>query len=353
MLHNADTIVTTRRPGEILGAFEQHITEDHGMTLKEAGDGTRFIEHEAFRVDFKVLETGLYIRIAGPNEGSLIFFKEEIAYHVGELDEAAASLIRWSGETANAGDHPANFHVLTAVSSNEIFDGMQRVTLRVPDKRLFAEEGIHVRAMLPVDPDRRPVWPVMAENGSPRWPTGEDKLHARFVTLKNVRPDAMEVDIDIVRHGHGLISLWAQNVAPGSQIGIMGPAGMSALPKAQSYFLAADGTGLPAIARLLDRMGPDATGNMVIAAPETCDLKTYLPQSALTLHRVQPEDFEKRIVDLVKDLTTPGRTDYAFFAGEFQNAQDLRKHFKAVLGLDKTGQLSTAYWRRGMPGFGS
>ncbi|MGD1883903.1 MAG: siderophore-interacting protein [Paracoccaceae bacterium] len=348
-----DTVIPTDQPGQILIAFEAHISGDHGLDLKSTKDGGRFIEHEAFRVDFKVQDTGLYVKIKGPNESALIFFKEEIAHHVAELDERAAGAIRWRGENSKPGDLPPNFRVLEVVKSKEIFRGMQRVTIKMPDRDDMLGQGLHVRLMLPSRPGRDPVWPRMGENGSPIWPQGDDKLHARYVTIKNVRADVAEIDLDIVRHAGGLISLWAQQAEPGQFIGAMGPAGMDQLPKATTYFLAADGTGLPAIARLLATIDQASKGSVVVAAPDDCDLQTYFPDTHLEVRCVDPDDFPEQIQAIAEEMTEPGRTEYAFFAGEFDNAQALRKHFKGMLGLGKERQLSTAYWRRGMAGFGS
>ena len=136
-------------------------------------------------------------------------------------------------------------------------------------------------------------------------------------------------------------------------VGVMGPIGSARLKCSQNLFLAADGTGLGMVARLLEAAPDDATGTVVVAVPKDCDIASYFPKTRLSIITVDPEKFEQEVFDLAVDLTEPGKTGYAFFAGEFQNAQDLRKMFKGRLGLDKNTQLSTAYWRRGVPGHGS
>ncbi|MEM9062782.1 MAG: siderophore-interacting protein [Pseudomonadota bacterium] len=348
-----DTIVPIADPSSLLQMFVSHIKEDHGIDIDQAEDGSRFIAMDGFRVDFQARPQGLYVRLQAAHETMLIFFKEEIASHVREIDAAAAENIRWSGEVTEAGELPPNFRVLRVIASTEIFEGMQRVTLSHEDTASMAANGIHLRLMMPLDPSRTPVWPRMAANGAPVWPDGYDLLHARFITLRHVRPDTGEVDIDIVRHDGGLISDWARQAAAGQTVGVMGPAGPMRLPSTENLFLAGDGTALPAIARHLEMAGSGASGDVVVALPEGYAPDDYLAATPLKVHVLPRERFEDEIVAVAEKLTEPGVTSFAFFAGEFENAQALRAHFKGRLGLDKNTQLSTAYWRRGMPGFGS
>ena len=348
----SETVVPTAKPQDMLDMFISHVRDDHGMEFSVTPDGTHFIEQDVFRIELGVRQDGLRVRLAGPNESALIFFKEEIVHHVADVDSDAAAAIRWDeteGSTRQ-GDLPPNFHVLTVLESFELFDGMQRVVVHCPQVVARYEEGLHLRMILPLDRTRAPVWPRMGANGTPVWPHGADKLHARFVTIRQVRAESNEVDLDIVRHGDGLISQFALGAQPGQEIGAMGPAGMQALPPHNRYFIAADGTGLPGVARLLENLPPSARGDVVVALPDDVD---YLPHTPLRVHRVAPSDFEVRIVQDAQRLTTRGETEYAYFAGEFENAQALRKHFRHALGFDKTTQISAAYWRRGKPGFGS
>ncbi|MGD1884452.1 MAG: siderophore-interacting protein [Paracoccaceae bacterium] len=337
----------------MLDMFVQHIGKDHGIEFDTADDGDVFFEQSAFRVDFGLRPDGLSVRLSGPNETAISFLKEEVVEHVSEVDPKAAADIRWSGGRVDEGSHPENFRELTVLKSFEVFAGMQRVTLSFPGLDKVEGEGPHLRLLMPLERGRPPVWPVMAANGSPVWPDGKDKLHARFVTIREARQEHSEIDIDIVIHAGGLISDWATGAEPGSKVGAMGPAGMTSLPHAQRYLIAADGTGLPAVAQLLKRVGDQRDGDVIVAFPSSEVAAEYLPRTGLSVHVMDPAEFERELVPLVKEITDERVPDFAFFAGEFQNAQELRKHFKTVLGLDKTSQLSTAFWRRGTAGFGS
>lgn len=83
---------------------------------------------------------------------------------------------------------------------------------------------------------------------------------------------------------------------------------------------------LPALARILENLPTDAVGHVMI---ETAGL-----ESRVSINH--PDDVKLEWVD--KDNTPL----YGWFAGEFSQAQTMRKHFKSF--LDKKQQLSVAYW---------
>lgn len=81
------------------------------------------------------------------------------------------------------------------------------------------------------------------------------------------------------------------------------------------------------------------------ALPRAVSYRDYLPQTKLRVHALPPTAFEAEVLGHAQALTNDG-LGYACFAGEFQNAQQLRGHFKTALGMGKTCQICTAYWRR-------
>ncbi|MBT0958560.1 siderophore-interacting protein [Alphaproteobacteria bacterium KMM 3653] len=343
----AQTLIPMAAPQELLAQYLAHMEASHAMTFAEARDGSRWFAQDGYRIELLAQAASLRVRLEAPGQGAMGFAKEGLVHHIAEIDEGLADAIRWSGAAQPEGELPENFRELTVLDSRVLFEGMQRVTLRYPGIGALAERGVHLRLILPRDPARPATWPVMGRNGAPVWPKGENALHARYVTLKNIRAACEEVDIDIVRHGTGMISRWAQQAKPGAIVGAMGPIGKDSLPAAKEYFIASDGTGLPVVAQMLARLSPQASGDVVVAMPERVDPAGYFPPTPLRVHTVPPQRFEGEILALAQAATAAGRTGYGFFAGEFANAQALRGHFKTELGLDKTRQISAAYWRRG------
>lgn len=353
MAVNSETRVLLKDPAGALEALLKEVGDEHGIELDEAPNGERFYEIGPFRLGFKVETRALHIKLAGPTFESLAPIKEDVISHMADIDSMAAEAIRWTGEQVEIGTLPPSFKVLTVVRTSPISSTMQRVTLSGPDMGHMAKGGTHIRLMLPLARDRKPIWPRMAANGAPEWPKGDDKLHARFVTLKSVRVDANEADLDIVRHNGGLISDWANSVGANETVGVMGPIGLDQFPSTRDIFLAADETGLAFISRFIEIAGEDATGNAVVAASPDLDLDSYMPRTKIQIESMAPDVFPSKILQRATELTPPDVTTYAHFAGEFENAQALRKMFKSRLGLDKNNQMSVAYWRKGVPGFGS
>tara|TARA_R110002124_G_scaffold104005_3_gene253429 strand:- start:418 stop:1464 length:1047 start_codon:yes stop_codon:yes gene_type:complete len=343
----AETSIALDAPSRLLYHYIKHMREDHDLFFDISDAGVYSFEQSGYRIELELKDRALRVLLEAPTARDMAFSKEGMVHHIAEFDPAAAQNVRWENEQAGVGAAPANFRLLTVRKSAELFDGMQRVTLHYPDIDRLQDHGIHFRLILPCNRSLPPVWPVMGPNGAPVWPEGaDDKLHARYITLKNIRTDVQEVDIDIVHHDAGPVSQWACNATAGDIVGAMGPTGMHSLPDARTYFIAADGTGLPAVAQFLSRLPADAGGDVVVALPQTVNPWGYFPKSKLKMHVLSPHEFEARILEFARDLTKQGTTDYGFFAGEFANAQSVRGHFKKALKLDKTSQISTAYWRR-------
>ena len=128
---------------------------------------------------------------------------------------------------------------------------------------------------------------------------------------------------------------------------------MSAFPAAEHYLLGADLTALPSLARLIPTLPDTATGDVVVDVSDDFPVENYLQGSRLSIHRVNQVKGNEAVLHEFFRVAELRKPDFAWFAGEFDTAQDLRNYFKKKLGLGKGNQLSVAYWRRGHPGFGS
>jgi NADPH-dependent ferric siderophore reductase len=79
----------------------------------------------------------------------------------------------------------------------------------------------------------------------------------RTFTPRRVDADALELDLEIVLHGSGMASDWAQSAAPGNSAAISGPGrGYVIDQSAPGFLLAGDETAIPAMSQLLEAM-PD------------------------------------------------------------------------------------------------
>ncbi len=336
---------------EVESAFKtvtDHIAE-HGIDPDPAGPADVRFRHEGAVIRLQHDKSDLRISLEAPSGNMLYFLKEAVALHVAEIDPLAAEDLRWSDQSG-AVARPVNFCELTLLERSTPFPGMTRLTLSSDDAAFLADDGLHVKLMLPAERTRTPVWPSVSANGVTRWPEGPDRLHVRYFTLRALRPEAGEVDIDVVQHPGGMISDWALKAQAGERIGVMGPGGGQAPAQKDGLLLAGDETALPAIARILEACGPDASGHLVVAFPADSDPDSYLPSTSLKIHSLPPQRFRAEVLPLIQKVGSEERIANAWFGGEYTNAQALRQVFKQELGLGKGQQLSVAYWREGVRG---
>lgn len=322
---------------------------EHGIACNRPDPALLRMEEMGCRVDVKAGPDAVDILIDTPTENFLVFIRDEIIEEIESFDPEVARDLRWTG-AIRVGEMPSNFRVLRATRRQEVFPGLIRVTLQGIDVQALSKDGIHLKLMMPERRGRRPVWPVVSENGGITWPQGEDKLHARWVTIHAIRIDAREIDIDVAHHTGGLISDWAALEGDAQEVGVIGPGGDAFLKDTRNVILAADYTGLPALARLIDSAGGKVTGHLFAAAPSLDALQAYLPASRLKITALDPDSFAQEVAAHVHTCTDK-QVSYGWFAGEFQSAQEVRKAFKTTHGLQKGTQLSVAYWRAGEPGF--
>ncbi len=342
--------VSTKNAFALLEKCDVEFTE-HGVNCSRPKQNFLLIEEMGCKVEMKAVNDSLDIRIETPTENFMTFIRDEIVEHLGEIDPKAVEHLRWSGGI-KVGELPSNFRILRASRRQEIFPGLIRVTLSGIDVEALTRDGIHIKIMMPEVRGRSPVWPVIGENGGISWPQGDDKLHARFVTIRKIRLDEREIDVDVAHHDGGLISNWAVLEGDHQEVGVMGPGGDLKLPGTENVVLAADYTGLPAIARLIENTAGEISGHLFAAAPSIEALVDYLPPSGLKVTAVDPDVFSDKIAEMIRNCTD-STVSYAWFAGEFSAAQAARSVFKNEFGLARDQQLSVAYWRKGEPGHSS
>ena len=344
----ADTLVHLAAPNMALQKLAQHMAE-HGLEPRALASHQIIVEHEGCSIELDAGISGLSVTITAPSENMLYFLKEAAAQNVAEIDAVAAEKIRWSDGIA-AQSTPSNFRELAVVNRREIFPGMMRITLKCDDVRALTMDGLHVKLMLPSDRTRKAVWPSVAANGVTVWPRGNDALHVRYFTLRDVNAVTGEVDIDVVQHQGGMISDWAACASIGDKIGVMGPGGGSVPSVAGRIFLAGDKTALPAIARIMDTLPASIDGTVFVAGPTSRSIDEYLPSTKMRVNVFEPERFDEIVIPAIEEAAREATFDYAWFAGEFDTATAARRLFKGKFGLKKANQLSVSYWRRGLRG---
>ena len=87
----------------------------------------------------------------------------------------------------------------------------------------------------------------------------------RTLTPLRLDTDALELDVEIVRHGHGPLSAWAGAAGPGAAVAVSGTGrGYEVDATAPQFLLAGDESALPAIATLLPALPAGAHVDVVV-----------------------------------------------------------------------------------------
>ncbi len=224
---------------------------------------------------------------------------------------------------------------------------MTRVTLTGPalDGLELELPAASLRLQLSADP---------AEVVIPSWRGNEFLLQdgsrpiIRTLTLLPFEPGSHELDLEIVRPGHGPLAAWAGAARAGHRAAVSGPGrGYEIDPAARSFLLAGDESALPAIGVLLRALPPRAE---VVVLVEVQHLDARLELPAHPGATVQWYEFEpgSRPGDaLVAAVTSaPLEPDVRVWAaGEAAAMQRIRRHLFGERGMPRSRAVVRGYWK--------
>lgn len=282
-----------------------------------------------------------------------------------------------------------------------------RVTFVGDDLHEFADNGRdqRIKFLLPsavggwddldrTNPDWYAAWRALPD---------ERRNPLRTYTVRAVRQDRREVDVDVVLHGDvGPASRWALGACPGTPLVLLGPnarfegphGGAEFAPPATSHalLLAGDETAVPALAAICESLPADAVGEVFLEVPHADDHweiaapagvrvtwlaregrdhgdvlvpavqeaaarflalgvrpSAVVPAPATELQDVDVDSailwevpVDESGAPLVQDTVL-----YAWLAGEAGVIKTLRRHLVSDLGVDRRAVAFMGYWRKG------
>ena len=181
------------------------------------------------------------------------------------------------------------------------------------------------------------------------------QFQSRYYTVRSW--DGAELVLDVVVHEEGLVTEWASRDCVGEVVTIQEAKGSFAMPNdARWLILAADLTGMPAVARILEcistsstdvgRAGRDLSGVRVFAeVPD--DLTGYLPEHADVTWLQPPGPDESALASVVEGIAWPEGDGYFWMAGESGQMRAIRRHLLREVKLPSTAYDVMGYWRGG------
>lgn len=294
--------------------------------------------------------------------------------------------------------HPYRTYRTTVAHRTQLSPNFLRVTLTGPDLVHFGTAGLdqRIKLILPLpDGSFTDVGQFDETVGMMEWYRrwrelpDETRNPIRTYTIRAVRPEAREIDVDFVLHGtEGPASAWASAAAPGAPLVVIGPdaradetGGLEWNPgDAGSVLIAGDETAVPAICAIVESLPAHVTGSVYIevpteadalplAAPEGVAIRWLARGSAahgLRLSAAVHAWGETRAAEDEPAATTgteladPSEDEvlwevpdaavgscYAWLAGEASTITALRRHLVRDLGIDRRSVAFMGYWRRG------
>ncbi|MFN0073604.1 MAG: siderophore-interacting protein [Chloroflexota bacterium] len=232
---------------------------------------------------------------------------------------------------------------------------MMRVTLTGPDLDGFGPPGPgqHIKVFFPPRGQEVPLLPIMGAEG-PQFPSDQPRPTSRTYTPRRWRPETTELDIEIVLHGEGLGSDWAERAHAGSVLVIAGPGGRFRLnTEADWYVLGADLVGVPAMSAIIETLPATARILAVAEVADVADERSYAGKPLLNirwLHGISSESHSSSALErALRELPIPsdgkGR---AWIGCESSTMHSIRHYLLNEAGLDRDVIHTQGYWKVGV-----
>ncbi|MDI9902560.1 siderophore-interacting protein [Rhodococcus sp. IEGM 1409] len=259
--------------------------------------------------------------------------------------------------------YPVTLRELEVRRVTDVTPGMRRVTLTGAQLDTFANAGGHVepaftstgfdddiRLLFAYPGETDPVLPVMVD-GSVTFAAGRRPL-ARAYTVRRYDPRMRELDVDFVVHGSGVATTWARDASRGDRMHIAGPSVSQGLPNDCGYLLVVgDETALPAIARLLEELPADASGQVFVEIADVAHIQSVRELPGVSVTWLPREGAEPGATSLLLDAVSAAEWSdirvFAWLAGEQATIRSLRRYLVRDRGIAKTDIDFTGYWKRG------
>ncbi|MFJ4981751.1 siderophore-interacting protein [Streptomyces coeruleorubidus] len=268
---------------------------------------------------------------------------------------------------------PFRFFSLQVVRTRRLGPSLVRVTFGGPDLHAFHSDGRDqsLSLFLPHPGQPEPVVPLELGDGWWQgWRELPDDVRAvmRSYTLRALRRDPDEIDIDFALHGiepgasvqAGPASRWAARAAAGDRVLLLGPAvadnrAIRFRPPEDTDLVVVwgDETAVPAASAIVESLPAGMRARVWLEVPHAGDIQD-LPTEAdaeitwLVKEEKGPEG-SSLALDALREAQLPSaERPYVWIAGESGCVKELRRHFVRERGIDRRRVTFVGYWRRGV-----
>ncbi|CAL9587329.1 Vibriobactin utilization protein ViuB [Streptomyces sp. enrichment culture] len=268
---------------------------------------------------------------------------------------------------------PFRFFSLQVVRTRRLGPSLVRVTFGGPDLHAFHSDG-HDQSLslfLPHPGQPEPVVPLELGDG---WWQGWRELPEdvravmRSYTLRGLRRDPDEIDIDFALHGiepgapvqAGPASRWAARAAAGDRVLLLGPAvadnrAIRFRPPEDTDLVVVwgDETAVPAASAIVEALPAGTRARVFLEVPHAGDIQDLATEADAEITWLVREERgaggAPMALDALRAAHLPSaERPYVWIAGESGCVKELRRHFVRERGIDRRRVTFVGYWRRGV-----
>ncbi|MEU2778813.1 siderophore-interacting protein, partial [Streptomyces sp. NPDC007162] len=183
----------------------------------------------------------------------------------------------------------------------------------------------------------------------------------RSYTLRALRRDPDEIDVDFVLHGvepgtavaAGPASRWASRAAAGDPVILLGPAvadnrAIRFRPPEDTDLLLVwgDETAVPAATAVLESLPAGTRVRAWLEVPHAGDIQDVVTAADAEITWLTGG---RNATEAVRAARLPSHAHpYAWIAGESGRVKELRRHLVGERGIDRRRVTFVGYWRRGL-----
>ncbi|MEU9155532.1 siderophore-interacting protein [Streptomyces sp. NPDC048417] len=272
---------------------------------------------------------------------------------------------------------PFRFFSLQVVRTRRLGPSLVRVTFAGADLEHFHSHGRDqsLSLFIPAEGRTEPAVPVeLGEGWWQGWRELPDDVRAvmRSYTLRELRRNPDEVDIDFALHGvgpgasptlgsaraggppspAGPASRWASRAAAGDRVFLLGPAvadnrAIRFRPPEDTdlVLIWGDETAVPAATAILESLPAGTRVRAWLEVPHAGDVQDVATAADAEIDWVVGGTAEAAIRGA---LLPAAERPYVWIAGESGRVKELRRHFVGERGVDRRRVTFVGYWRQGL-----
>ncbi|GAA5235988.1 siderophore-interacting protein [Verticiella sediminum] len=321
----------------------------HDMTVTPDAKG--YAVASSFGHAFLEVQPGkLLVRVEARSWQRLNRMKHAVAGPIGFIAARERLDIDWHGGVAGLAP-VEDLREVRVVQVRSLTRSMRRIVFEGDDlAHLDRIDQMHCRLIFAPKGVDEPVWPMLDERGHVVWPGG--KLPTRVYTIRHVDADKGQLSIDFCLHAAaGPATAWALSAAPGDRVGVIGPAA-GGLKPASFHVLVGDETGLPGIARILERLPDDARGVAFIEVQDSEAELALAPRAGMRVHWLHragaAAGSTMLLAQAVHGIAWPAdRSGVLVWGGcEYRSFREIHRYLKQNVGLPASQQVLYSHWHR-------